>query len=294
MTPVIEHKQVQANGIRYHVASTGDVGKPALLCLHGFPEGWMSWRPIMERLADRFHVVVPDMRGYGQTDKPAHGYDPLTLSDDVHALINVLGLQKPALLGHDWGGAVAWICGHRFGAELRHLVVVNCTHPRTLLSGILRGEDLQPLRSIYMAYFQVPRVPEMLMTVGNGALLRRGFKLAEGRKGAMDRGLVAEIIATFATPHDLTGPLNYYREAARMQLSADGRRRMEEVYRQPVGCPITMIWGTRDHFLSEKVARRSHEDAHRSVAWVGLPGVGHFVSLEAPDELASELERVLG
>jgi pimeloyl-ACP methyl ester carboxylesterase len=100
-----EHRQVQANGISLHVATAGDPKKPAVMLLHGFPEGWFSWRPIMEALAEDYFLFAPDPRGYGQSDKPADGYGLMTLTDDVRDIVKQLTDKPITLVGHDWGGA---------------------------------------------------------------------------------------------------------------------------------------------------------------------------------------------
>jgi hypothetical protein len=105
MTTSIEHRSVQANGITFHVAVSGREDAPPILCLHGFPEGWMSWRRTMEELSEA-RVYAPDLRGYPGTEYPRDGYDVFTLTDDIKALIEVLGIDKPVLVTHDWG--VRW------------------------------------------------------------------------------------------------------------------------------------------------------------------------------------------
>src|SRR5258708_4301226 len=97
----IEHIRVQANGVDFHVAAAGPRDGPALLCLHGFPEGWMSWRAVMTML-DGVRIYVPDLRGYPGTSGGDGVYDVFTLTDDIRALIDALGLQRPTLAGHDW------------------------------------------------------------------------------------------------------------------------------------------------------------------------------------------------
>ena len=111
MTPSFEHRRLQANGIGLHVATAGDPGKPAVMFLHGFPEGWFSWRSIMEALADDYFVLAPDLRGYGQSDKPAGGYGLMTLTEDVQDLVKQLTDRPITLVGHDWGGALTWLYG---------------------------------------------------------------------------------------------------------------------------------------------------------------------------------------
>ena len=141
----IEHMQVKANGITFHVAVAGANNAPPIFCLHGFPEGWQSWRPIMELLSNA-RIVAPDLRGYGQTEHPADGYDVFTLTDDIRALMETLGINRPLLVSHDWGGALGWIFAHRYSNLIRRLVVINCTHPKTLVRAVLRFEDFQTIR----------------------------------------------------------------------------------------------------------------------------------------------------
>ncbi|HQZ15262.1 MAG TPA: alpha/beta hydrolase [Vicinamibacteria bacterium] len=289
----LEHRQVQANGIRLHVATAGDPKRPAVMFLHGFPEGWSSWRSIMEALADDYFVLAPDLRGYGQSDKPADGYGLMTLSDDIHDLVDQLTDQPITLVGQDWGGALTWIYGHRFGETLRQLVVVNCPHPHTFLKAVIGGQDWQRFRSSYMVFFQIPWLPETLLTGAGCWLLRRGFKLAEGTKGAMNAALVDELMESFRTNRDLTGPLNFYREFVRNQFNKAERTRLITEFARPIPVPCTLLWGQKDQFLSEDVARKSHEQAHCDVEWRPLPAVGHFVSMEAPDQLLAELRRTL-
>lgn len=287
------HRQVQAGGISLHVATAGDPKKPAVMFLHGFPEGWFSWRSIMEALAADYFVIAPALRGYGLSDKPADGYGLMTLTDDVHAVAERLTDKPITLVGHDWGGALTWMYGHRFGETLRQLVVVNCPHPQTFLNAIIGGQDWQRIRSSYMVFIQIPWLPERVLTGAGGWLLRRGFKLAEGTRGAMNEALVDELVGSFRTHRDLTGPLNFYRDFLQNQFSKSERTRLMTEFARPIPVRCTLIWGQKDRFLSENVAKRSHEQAHCDVEWRPLPAVGHFVSMEAPDLLVAELRRVL-
>lgn len=124
--PSIEHRQVEANGITFHVAVSGPASAPPILRIHGFPEGWMSWQHIMDLLpANR--IYSPDLRGYPGTTYAKGGYDVFTLTDDIRALIEVLGIQGCLLVTRDWGGALGWLFAHRYGSLVRKLVVVNCT-----------------------------------------------------------------------------------------------------------------------------------------------------------------------
>ncbi len=293
MTISIEHRSVQANGITFHVAIAGRNDVPSVFCLHGFPEGWMSWRPVMEALSE-VRLYAPDLRGYGATERPHDGYDVFTLTDDIRALIQVLGIDKPILVSHDWGGALGWIFAHRYSHLIRKLVVVNCPHPKTLVRAVLHFEDFQTIRIPWVPFFEIPWLPEFFLTTELG---RRGLKLSftlrEGRKGTMNVALVDELVARFQKPEDMRGPISYYREMVRTQLVPAKRARLEAVYATPITVPVTLVWGAKDGALSARVAMNSGIDAGCYVECRPLPGVGHFVSLEASDELAVEIKRLL-
>jgi epoxide hydrolase 4 len=289
----IEHMQVKANGITFHVAVAGANNAPPIFCLHGFPEGWQSWRPIMELLSNA-RVVAPDLRGYGQTEHPADGYDVFTLTDDIRALMETLGIDRPLLVSHDWGGALGWIFAHRYSSLIRRLVVINCTHPKTLVRAVLRFEDFQTIRIPWVPFFEIPWLPEAFMSSALGRkLLKLSFTLREGQKGTMNVALVDELVERFQTPADLHGPINYYRRMVETQLVPEKRARLDAVYATPISVPVTLVWGAKDGALSARVAMNSALDAGCEVELRPLPGVGHFVSLEAAGKLALELQRII-
>jgi len=253
----------------------------------------MSWRPVMEGLSEA-RVYAPDLRGYPGTAYPKDGYDVFTLTDDIAALIEALGISRPVLVGHDWGGALAWIFAHRYSHLIRKLVVVNCTHPKTLVRAVVEVEDFQTFRIPWVPVFELPWFPEFFISTPLGRrILRLSFTLREGQKGAMNTALVDELVSRFQKPADARGPINYYREMVRTQLVSQKRAQLEAVYATPITVPTTLVWGEKDEALSAKVARNSGRDAGCEVEWRPLPGVGHFVSLEAPDTLAREISRVL-
>jgi len=288
MTASIEHIQVQANSITFHVALAGREDAPSILCLHGFPEGWMSWRAVMVMLGET-RMYAPDLRGYSGTACPKGGYDVLTLTDDIKALIEVLGIDRPVLVSHDWGGALGWIFAHRYSHLIRKLVVVNCPHPKTLVLAILHVEDFQTFRVPWVPFFQVPWLPEFFLTTALGRrLLKLSFTLREGKKGTMNVALVDELVSRFQKPRDLRGPINYYREMVRTQLVPKKHTQLEAIYSTPITVPVTLVWGEKDAALSARVALNSYKDAGCAVEWRPLPDVGHFVSLEAPTSWRSK------
>ena len=293
MTMSIEHRAVQANGITFHVATSGPSDGPPVLCLHGFPEGWMSWRPVMRQLPEA-RLYAPDLRGYGETERPRDGYDVFTLTDDIAALIRALGLDRPVLVSHDWGGALAWIFAHRYSHLVKRFAVVNCPHPRTLVRAVLHFEDFQTIRIPWVPIFEIPWLPELFLSTALGrGVLKLSFTIREGRKGTMDVSLVDELVARFQRPADARPPIQYYREMVSTQIWPAKRARLEAVYRTPITAPATLIWAAKDGALSARVAMNSELDAGCPVDLRPLPGIGHFVSLEAPDKLTREIRRLL-
>jgi pimeloyl-ACP methyl ester carboxylesterase len=157
----LEHRYVTTNGIRLHCAVDGD--GPLVVFLHGFPECWYSWRHQLAALAPRFRVVAPDLRGYNESDKPrdVRSYAMPELIADVRGLIDAFGEREAVIVGHDWGGGIAWNFAIEEPAATRRLVVMNCPHP-AIFAEHLRTNGRQLARSWYMFFFQIPWLPETL------------------------------------------------------------------------------------------------------------------------------------
>jgi pimeloyl-ACP methyl ester carboxylesterase len=299
----IRHEYIVIHDTAFHIAISGPsvdhlksspFRRKSVLCIHGFPEGWIGWRPLMRKMPD-VTFFAPDLRGYPATEAPCSGYDVMTLTNDIDHLISALNLEKPMLLTHDWGGALGWIYAHRFPDRISQLVVINCPHPKTLVRAVLHFEDFQTLRIPWVPPFQLPYLPERLLTTKIGRkLLELSFTLREGSKGHMERDLVREIVNRFQNRLTLRGPVNYYREIVRTLLHTKSRKQLYAIYDKPIQVPVTLIWGLEDGALSAKVAQKSHLDAGCSVEWRPLKGIGHFVDLEASDLLAQELYLLAG
>ena len=252
----------------------------------------MGWRPFMQALPQA-RIYAPDLRGYPGTDQPRTGYDVFTLTDDVKALIEALQLDRPMLVTHDWGGAIGWIFAHRYSPLIRRLVVVNCTHPRTLVRAVFHFEDWQTFRIPWVPFFELPWIPEAFISSSLGRkLLRWSFTSREGQKGTINRAVVDEMVARFQKASDMRPSIDYYREMVSTQFTPKKRARLEQVYATPITTPVTLVWGLEDGALSSKVAFKSGADAGCEVEIRPLPGVGHFVDLEAPDKLAQEVARL--
>src|SRR5438034_9603878 len=155
-------RDIAVNGVRLHCVLEGK--GPLVLLLHGFPESAYAWRKQIPVLAERFRVVAPDLRGYAQSEKPPRvsDYRLPVLVDDIVGLINALGAERAHIVGHDWGGAIAWGAAQTHPEAIAKLAVLNCPHPAPFQRA-LRTRSRQLLRSWYVLFFQLPQIPELVL-----------------------------------------------------------------------------------------------------------------------------------
>ncbi|MFR9804877.1 alpha/beta fold hydrolase [Pseudonocardia sp. RS010] len=279
------HGSVSANGIRLHTVEAGD--GPLVVLLHGFPEFWWSWRHQLVALsAGGFRAMAVDLRGYGDSDKPPRGYDLWTLAGDVAGLIRASGEPKAHVVGHDWGGLIAWTLTALHPRLVRTLTVVDAPHPLAIRSSTVRDPRGQ-LRATagYALGFQLPRHPERSLRADDGARVERIMRAWSGPDWvrtadfaeAARRNREAMQISTVA--HCC---LEYYRWALRSQFRAEGRRFAAAVAR-PAEVPVLQIHGADDRCLLERTARASSRWVVGPFAHHVLPGTGHFPHEERPD-----------
>lgn len=268
-------------GPKPEVGARSEPGKvPTVLCLHGFPELAVSWREQLAGLGDRYRVVAPDMRGYGGTDAPSkvRDYDIDLLVRDVVELIDALGETKVHLVGHDWGGAIAWAVGQRHGDRLHTLSVINCPPSQIMVKQLRRLDQLK--RSWYFFFFQLPYLPERFLTDDPEVMVPRMFKGNASNKAPFTQAALEPYVRQLRE-RGLPG-INYYRAAARRWP-----RRLE-----PITVPTRLIWGLRDPALGPWFA-----DPELYEGWVRhfdrrlLDDAGHYPQVEAPDEVNEALRQ---
>ena len=281
------HRDVSANGARFHVAECGPADGPLVLLLHGFPEFWWAWRAQLVALGDAgFRAVAPDLRGYGASDKPPRGYDAYTLSSDVAGMVRALGAREATVVGHGWGGLLAWTVATLHPRVVSRLAVLGMPHPVRLRDALL--SDRRQLRaSSYIALFQLPRLPEARLTRADGAyvgeLLRRW-----GGPGFPDDEASARYRAAVQVPGVAHCSLEWYRWVVRSRTRPSGLRFLRLLDRG-VGVPTLQVHGAVDTCVLPPTA-------HGSGAWVQAPyelqvldGVGHFPHEEAPGHVSAAL-----
>jgi pimeloyl-ACP methyl ester carboxylesterase len=230
---------VDANALTFHVLAAGPEEGPPVILLHGFPDAAFGWSRQFGPLAEAgFRVVAPDQRGYGRTTKPdgIRAYTLDRLVGDVIALADALGIGRFALVGHDWGGVVAWAAAAWRPDRVSRVAILNGPHPKVWLRHVRRSPS-QALRSAYVGFFQAPRLPEALLSAGRYAALRRA--LVQGtRPGAFEGGEIERYVEAWSQPGALTAMLNWYR-AGRYPGPQVGR----------VAAPALILWGRQDRYL---------------------------------------------
>jgi pimeloyl-ACP methyl ester carboxylesterase len=283
------HRTIDANGIRLHVAEAGS--GPLVLLLHGFPEFWWSWRHQLAALAEAgYHVVAPDLRGYGASDKPPRGYDAPTLSADLAGLVRALGERDAVFVGHDWGGHLAWSTAALHPAVVRKLVVCSIAHPLRMYDA-LRGMNAQRRASTYIARFQLPWHPERWLVENDGANVA-GLLHSWGGPGFPDAETERRCREAIQIPYVPNRALEYYRWAVRSLSRTDGRRYREAMTR-PIEAPTLQLHGQLDPCVLSSTAHGSQQWVSGPYEWHELPDVGHFPHQEVPELVTAELLRFI-
>jgi epoxide hydrolase 4 len=264
-------------GVDLHLVEAGE-GRPVIL-LHGFPEFWYSWRAQIPALAAAgFHVVAPDLRGYNLSSRPSgiENYSIDALSDDVIALIEQFG-GSVALVGHDWGGVIAWQVSRRSPRLLRKLVIINIPHPRAIRRA-LRSPG-QWARFSYQLFFQPPFLPELLLRARNYWLLRTALRRLIRNERALSTTDMERYVAAWSHPGALRAMLDYYRALFR-------RSRLPRLKRTASdgGVPTLLIWGAGEPVFPGRSFRWS-EEMDPETQLVRLENAGHFAQHDQPERV---------
>ncbi|HEX8276114.1 MAG TPA: alpha/beta fold hydrolase [Longimicrobiaceae bacterium] len=276
------HHHAVVNGVRLHYVEAGE--GPLAVLLHGFPEFWYEWRHQIPALAAAgFRVVAPDMRGYNLSDKPAgvEAYRIQPLVEDVAGLVRHLGAERAHVVGHDWGGVVAWWFAMLRPELLDRLAILNAPHPAAFAREIVKPDQM--LRSAYAGFFQLPAVPELALRAADFALLERVLRTEPARPGAFTDTDVERYKEAFARPGALTASLNYYRAFARS----------EKPPVRPIAAPTLLVWGEKDPHLVVRLTEGLEE-------WVPgirverIPEASHWVAADEPERVSRLLAGFLG
>lgn len=280
------HRSVSANGTRFHVAESGD--GPLVLLLHGFPEFWWTWRaqlPALQRAG--YRAVAVDLRGYGGSDKPPRGYDLLTAASDAAGLVRSLGEANAVIVGHDWGGLIAWSMAVYHPKVVRRLVAVSVPHPLRLHSAVLSDPLGQGRHSGYAFRFQLPRLPERQLVARRAQRVGQMLSSWSG-PGWPDQATERTYRNAMCLPSVAHSALEYYRWLARSRVRPDGWRYSHSM-RSPIQAPVLHLHGSVDSCVIPAAARGSGRYVEAPYRWRLIDGVGHFPHEERPERFNEEL-----
>jgi len=273
------HQQtIRANGVRIN-AWVGGKGEPVVL-LHGYPQTGQMWRKVVPSLLDGFTVVCPDLRGYGDSDKPRDGYDKRNMAKDIHEVMSALGFKNYSVVGHDRGARVAHRLATDYPGAVRNLTVLDIVPTHTVFRDT--GKELAAAYWHWF-FFQVPDLPEIMLANSAEPFLRHMFRALCFRQDTIEEPMFQEYLRAFRLPGTIRAGLEDYRAAATVDIADD-----ERDLGKKLACPVLVIWGEygKMHTLFDVLATWKEKAAKVR----GHPVTcGHFIPEEAPDELLRDL-----
>ena len=293
---MIEQRRVElSTGIAMNVALAGPEDAPPVIMVHGFPESHRTWRGLVPLLSERLRLVLPDQRGFGDSARPQDvaDYATDTLVDDIFALADALAINEFGLVGHDWGGAIAWAAAVRCDPRIERLAIVNSPHPLIFQKSLIEDPD-QRAASQYIRAFRNPAMEAGIAAMGFDAFFDKSFAKhadlslisAEERQTYIDQ---------WSRPGALTAMLNWYR-ASHVVVPADDEQAAMPAWVERglprIRVPVRVIWGLEDKALLP-IQLDGIGEVGDDVEVFSLPGVGHFAPWEAPAKVAEALKPFL-
>jgi epoxide hydrolase 4 len=286
---VLQHEFVDVNGIRMHYVTMGN--GPLIVFLHGFPEFWYSWRHQIPFFSKHFKVVVPDMRGYGETERPTkiNEYRIEKLVTDIVELIHSLGQEKATIVGHDWGGAIAWSIAMMAPGIVEKLIIMDAPHPAVFQKNAFRNYE-QMQKSWYIFFFLLQNVPENILSRNNFELLKYVFEISIKRKKKFTQRDIEGYVSSWSKEGGITGGINYYRS----NLNAEFWGSLDQSIPFPkIKSPTLQIWGEEDLFLGKELTEGTNEFVDAPFSLKIIPNCGHWIQQEAPEEVNQTIDEFL-
>jgi pimeloyl-ACP methyl ester carboxylesterase len=285
-----------STGVTLNVALAGPPDAPPLILLHGFPESHRTWRGVAPRLQDRFRLIMPDQRGFAASDQPKdeseYGADKVVA--DLFALADALGIDRFGLVGHDWGGAIAWAAAIKGDPRIERLAIVNAPHPVIFQKSLIEDAD-QRAASQYITAFRTPGLEQAVGVMGLDTFFDKSFG------SHVDLALIpaeerAQYIAEWSQPGTLTAMLNWYRAS---QLVVPPPGVTVPIPDWVLGAfpviriPTLVVWGMKDKALLP-VQLEGLDRLVEDLRIVRVPDAGHFIPWERPEAVAAALGPFLG
>lgn len=277
----LDFDYAQIGDVNLHYATAG-TGERLVILLHGFPEFWYSWRHQIEVLSRDFTVVAPDLRGYNLSSKPPRiaDYKIANMVDDVTGLIRHLGRRQAAVVGHDWGASIAWATAEKYPEYVSKLAALQV--PPWAAWQQNAGWQ-QYLASWYMFLFQIPGLPEWVLSRRDFDLPEQGLRETNRRNATFTEEDIAEFKKSWRATGALTSPLNYYRANFVERFFA---RRGDNV---KIIVPTLFIYGEKDKYILPATVRNVGRFVDARFVEVRIPDAGHWVQQEAPLQVSTAL-----
>lgn len=273
----MKQTQIKTNGINLNVIEAGPEAGPLVVLLHGFPEFWYGWRKQIEFLASKgFRVLAPDQRGYNLSDKPAYlgAYTLDELAKDIVGLIESTGREKAIVVGHDWGGAVAWWIANKHADKVDKLCILNVPH-HAVMNKTLQTNPRQLLRSWYIFFFQLPWLPERAIRAGRFKIATRAL-VQSSRRGTFSETELEKYREAWSQPAAMRSMINWYRAVVQKKPRPAKSPRIKP--------PTLLIWGKRDQFLGSSMAQPS-VDLCENGRLEFIESATHWVQHEEPQRV---------
>jgi len=280
-----EHKFAKVNGVSLHYVESGDVTKPLVLFIHGFPEFWFSWRHQIKHFNKNYHVVAFDMRGYNTSSKPAgiSNYKMSVLVEDIRAMISFLGKSECHLVVHDWGGVVGWNFAAKHPKMVKTLTACNIPHSLSFQDQVKSSWE-QKLKSWYVLFFQCPFLPELNCMQDDNGMFYTLLKEANLHK---DEQVVEAFKYAFPNYTTWNRCINFYRALIRRISTQEFIPLLKDIK-----VPVLQIFGTGDKYISVAAAEgtKKYVRDHRLEL---LDGVSHWVQQQEPDRVNKLIEEFI-
>lgn len=267
-----EHHTAHVNDVRLHYVRAGE-GDPVVL-LHGWPETWYQWRKIIPPMAERYTVIAPDMRGLGDSSKPLTGYDKRTVASDIHALVGQLGFEKIFLVGHDWGGPVAYAYAAGYREAVRRLAILDAPIVKS-------PEELARIQGLFwhLSFQSVPDLPEMLVAGRERAYLSWFYRSGYD-PSAISEEDIDEYVRCYSAPGGMRAGFEYYRA-----FPADAEHNAEQA-KTKLTIPVLALGGQQSLGM---MALDAMKDLAEDVRGGEIERCGHWIAEERPEYLTEHL-----
>jgi len=285
-----------STGVTLNVALAGPEDAPPVILLHGFPESHRTWRGVAPLLQDSFRLIMPDQRGFAGSDRPfdVEEYATDKLIGDIFALAETLGVERFALVGHDWGGAIAWPAAMRDDPRLTKLAIVNAPHPLIFQKSLIEDAD-QRAASQYINWFRVPGAEKAIKAMGFEAFFQKTF-MSHVELASVSEEEKQQYIAEWSQPGGMLPMLNWYRATKLIVPPAGATVAVPDFLLRAfpkIRVPTLVVWGMKDPALLP-LQLEGLDVLVDDLTIVKLPKAGHFAPWEAPDQVASALRDFLG